>query len=108
MSLQSLMIHSFDVYRPTFTHDTSGGKAKSYSLAATDVPCNVQPAPSTVMQDYGQRDEVVTHTIFYLQPVAIGIGDRLVFKGGNYRVVGKRDTLQKQTLYRVDVEIEVS
>lgn len=108
MSLTDLMRHTCDVYSPDYGRDTSGRTTTSYTLETASLPCNVQPAPSSVIEEYRQRSERVTYSLYWISDVEIGISHRVVYDGDNYRVVGtKRDT-QRGTWRRADLEIEQS
>jgi len=99
-----------DVYRPTWGRGSSGAKVPSYGDATyAAVACNVQPATPAVKEEYMQRDTVVTHSIFYTTALTVGLGDRIVFDGNNYRVAATpKNVLELGTFYRLDVEREQS
>lgn len=107
MALVDLMRHTAAVYSASYTKDSSGGSVLSYTLTASALPCNVQPAVSQIITDYKQRDQKVTHTLYWIDStVTINVGQRVVYAGGNYQVVGLKKDTQRSFWFRADLESE--
>jgi len=100
------MIHRADFYTSTVTK-VGGAIEKTYSLAHEEVPCMVQPALSELIEEYGRRDEIISHSIFLIvKPPfdAIGVEDRIVYDSVNYEIVGKKNLINLNRVFRIDVK----
>lgn len=62
--------------RSTSTKDGSGGAVKGTWNEITAANCDVQPASSTIREQYLQLKLIVTHSIFVSADVAARAGDR--------------------------------
>ena len=85
MSLPSLLIHTCQHYAANTTKNKSGGIARYYDFVAT-IACNFQTDTSTDNEQFKQRREAETGTVFFADSTAfdaIGISDLLVFNHMN-------------------------
>ena len=113
--MNHLMIHRFDLFAATVSQDEVGSAEYSYPSVATvrSVPCHVQPAVSTVIEDYSRRELRVSGSIFTTDSTIyerITVNDRIRAKGINYLVRGKFDfesPMTRKTVFRIDVEEEL-
>ena len=81
MSIQSLIRragHHVDVEAPSVTRDTTGARATGHNTQSDEVACWVQPAGSTVIEAYAQRQLRATHVVYFPEnPGIAGDGYRL-------------------------------
>lgn len=84
MSLASMCRTRVTLERQTSTKDPSGGPLQTFRAvpAATDVPCDIQPASAQVQQRYLRNDIVVDYTVFLTADIGALSSDRLSDSNG--------------------------
>lgn len=105
-----MMIHTFTHFRLTTTRDEAGGQVPQYTLGHKDVPCCVIEEYSRLYETYLQRDEEQMVLCHFLKKEVfedIGMKDRILFQGQNYRVNGKHDVLFDGQYFRLELRREV-
>lgn len=104
MSLRSMLWHRAAIYSKTAAADSAGGLAYTYSLLIGSLPCNVQTPTWRTLEQYKQADETPSAVLYHdTAGLSIAVGDRVVFTGSNYRVIGVTDQLQLDVFWRVDL-----
>ena len=105
MSIAHLMRHAVDIKSPgTPTKDSSSRTVTTEETVVSGLPCNVQPAVSSVVADYLQRKESVDLTMYYTDGTApITTASKIVWNGVTYRVVGLKYDTQRGLWYRADL-----
>lgn len=92
MSLISMLRSTITLQRHTTTKSAAGQPIKTWTAdgSYTDVACDVQPASSSVMLRYMQRQLTVTHSVFLATDIAAKPDDRLAFGSRYFLIRGYR------------------
>ena len=90
--------------RPTVTTALSGARSQTWAAVGDALTGWRQPITPALLAEYGSRDMIVTHRIYFASDPAVQIGDRLVIGTTNYVVHGDEDQAGLDRLWRVDVE----
>jgi len=106
MSLASLTSgYSATLQKPTVSQDTSGGPVREpFVDVLTGIACDLQPAGSTTVLAYAQRQIRVTHQVYLTRDVAAKTGWRFLFAGKKYVVKGYQNEAGRSRLWVADVE----
>lgn len=97
--------HSVDVERPSMTvADDVGGRTHTWASVSDSVACWVQPASSSTLEQYGARDIVISHNVYFSSDPGVELEDRLLFGTRHLLVLGKKDAGELDKLWRIDCE----
>ena len=95
---------SIDLERPARATDDLGGVTMTFATVTAAIPTWVQPASANTIEQYGSRDIVVTHCVYFSSDPAVLLGDRFKF-GTRYLLIrGWRDFGEVGKCWRVDCE----
>ena len=103
---QLLGKQTITVLRPTATQGTNMGISTTTTAVYSNVAASIQPATSSVMVFYAQRQLKVTQTVFVAGDLAMQRGDKITDNNGvNYAVVGWRDLAGRKKVMAIDCEV---
>lgn len=77
--------HAVTVYRPTHSQGGLGGTVPTLVERETGLACWIQPAKGGVITEYRRRDQIVSHSIYFLSDPGLEIGDWLLPETGSFR-----------------------
>lgn len=79
MSLASMLMSSGTLKRPTISRDANQGvKQDPFRQIALNVSCDVQPASTSIVMLYAQRNVEVSTTIFFADNIPAEVNDIFV------------------------------
>ena len=96
--------HSVDIERAIASEDEYGSRTRVWGSASEGVSCWVQPAASSVREDYAARNLTVTHTIYFATDPGAVMGDRVKFGTRYMKIQGARNTAETSELWVLDCE----
>ena len=95
--------HTFLHERPSLAKTLTGGAAPVFSTIAAALVGWIQPIDAFTFEQYGKRDLIVSHRIYFgADPEAIE-GDRMSRKGRFYVVMGLENQAGLDELWRLNV-----
>ncbi len=90
--------------RATDTTADSGARMRTWATVGGVLNGWRQPTTADLRDEYGSRNMLVTHMVFFQADPAVQIDDRLVISGAIYAVRGDQNQAGMDRLWRVDVE----
>jgi len=84
--------------------DDIGGLTRTWDTETADIACWVQPASSMTIQQYGARDIVITHAVYFSSDPGAQLRDRFLFGTRHLLVAGIENTGEVSKLFVVYCE----
>lgn len=95
--------HLFLHERPDLTKTATGGANPTFSTVTTDLQGWIQPIDAFTAEQYGKRDLIVSHRIYFASDPAAIEGDRFSRGGKFYVVMGLENQAGLDELWRLNV-----
>ncbi len=112
MSILDNLPHTATAYKRTRTQDSMGGSKDSLGTALfTGTSCWRQPASNSEIKEYQQRDQIVTHKVFFVADPLLDETHILVIDGDTHSVRSSShpdSSLGLSILWKVMVRLEES
>lgn len=103
--MRQILKQLITVTRPTFAQGNNLGVGTGTTTVYSNVAASVQPASSSAMIFYAQRQLKITQTVFVAGDLAFQRGDRITDQNGvQYAVIGWRDLSGRKKVMAVDCE----
>ena len=103
--MRQLLKQRVNIVRPVYTNDDSLGVNTNTTIAYSNLPASLQPATSSVMDFYAQRQLKISHTAYVAGTPTLERGDYLTFNGVQYAIIGARDLSGWGKVTAIDLEL---
>ena len=90
MSLATMLRSTCTIKRDAPTKGPSGGKVQNLTTIHADQACDIQPARSSVIFEYRQRQVRCTHSVFFAEDMSAKENDVVFIGTRQFNVVGYR------------------
>lgn len=99
-----LLTHTVSVERPTYSVDTAGGTAPTYSAHLTGIAARVQLQTGSEVDEFGRLHTRSVATVFTAGTHDIQAKDRLVYGSRRFEVTSVKNPQDADVLLRLDCE----
>ena len=103
--LLNLMVHKADVERATTNAATSfsSAGAKTWTVLHSQIACMIQPMSARERAQFSREQQEISHTMYLAKSYDIVNGDRIVYGGTYYNVVGIRNVVNLDRLWTINL-----
>lgn len=103
VSIRSLCDKLIDIYARVETRGAAGSATYTYPTLTKQIRSRIQPATSSQRTIALQRDDEITHIMYFPDDPEVDDGDRIVFEGRNFDVTSKATNTDEQgRLWRIE------